>query len=107
MTTFVLKIDPALLENPDADLRYLLPQMLCETSNGVLQDDGYDYTARQEMLLFFLSSDGAKGAAVITDFIETVRVAGNNLRGAVVAAQENNGTHDVFYPRDFLGEFVS
>ena len=106
MTTLVLKIDPARLENPDADLRYVLPRTLCEYSRGVLQDDGYDYSSRQEMLLFFLADDSANGAAIITDFIENARVLENDLRGAVVAARENGAGYEVFYPHDFRGEFT-
>ncbi len=44
MPTILLELDPQLLANPDADLRYVVPELLCERSGGLLVSDGYEYT---------------------------------------------------------------
>ncbi|MBD5541752.1 MAG: hypothetical protein HDR00_11305 [Lachnospiraceae bacterium] len=43
MQTIIIVLDPAKLENPDLDLRYCIPDRIEEVSNGVIQDNGYDY----------------------------------------------------------------
>jgi len=40
--SIVIQLDPKLLVNPDADLRYLLPDLIVERSQGSIADDGYD-----------------------------------------------------------------
>jgi hypothetical protein len=47
MTKLVVRLDPRRLDNPDADIRYLIPDMLAERSAGVISDDGYDYVGEQ------------------------------------------------------------
>lgn len=43
MQTIVIVLNPAKLENPDLDLCYCIPDRIEEVSNGVIQDNGYDY----------------------------------------------------------------
>jgi hypothetical protein len=43
MEKLVLKLDAAKLKNPDLDLRYVIPDLLTECSNGNIKDNGYDY----------------------------------------------------------------
>ena len=51
-----ITLDPSKLSNPDADLRYTIPEIAEEISNNELQDDGYDYDDDNNMIIF-LSSD--------------------------------------------------
>lgn len=43
METIVIKLNPELLENPDLDLRYKIPDRIEELSNKKIMDNGYDY----------------------------------------------------------------
>lgn len=45
------------MENPDADLRYTVPDRLAEVSSGILTDSGYDYEEGTDAMLIYLSTD--------------------------------------------------
>ena len=43
MKNLVLTLDPEKLQNPDLDLRYVIPDLLSARSDGNIRDNGYDY----------------------------------------------------------------
>lgn len=43
MQTIVVKLDPALLANPDLDLRYEIPEAIEAYTQGQIVERGYDY----------------------------------------------------------------
>lgn len=107
MATVVVRLDPRLLDNPDADIRYRLPDLLAEQSAGVIADDGYDYAGEGPLLILFLKASKLKAALTcVLDVVENVRVLGNDLRPAAVVAVERDGGHSVVYPPDFSGPFL-
>jgi hypothetical protein len=107
MPTIIVRLNPQLLDNPDADIRYRLPDLLAERSGGVISDDGYDYVGDEPLLVLFLKASKLKPAlACVLDVIQNVRVLGNDLRRAVVVAVRRRGGHDVAYPPDFAGPFL-
>ncbi len=107
MPTITLRLDPQLLDNPDADIRYRLPDLLVERSRGVISDDGYDYVGTQPLLVLFLKTSKLKQAlACVLDVIENVRVLDNDLRRGVVVAIERSGGREVIYPPGFKGPFL-
>jgi hypothetical protein len=95
-----------MLENPDADIRYDLPDFLNKRSNGNIGGDGYDYVGPDMMLLFLEVRDVQQAVACIVDVIENVRFLENDLRKGAVAAIETDGGHEVFYPADFKGPLI-
>jgi hypothetical protein len=107
MHTIVVRLDPQLLDNPDADMRYRLPDLMAERSGGAIIDDGYDYVGKQRFLVLFLKASDLQAAlACVVDVVENVRVLNNNLRRGVVVAVEANGCYQVVYPVGFEGEFL-
>src|SRR5262245_48205970 len=107
MATLVLRLDPRLLDKPDADIRYLLPDLLAERSGGVITDDGYDYVGAGPLLVLFLKASKLKPAlACVLDVIENVRLLGNDLRQGVAVAVERRGGHEVVFPPGFEGPFL-
>lgn len=42
MGEIAIRLDPGKLANPDADLRYLIPDRIEELSKGKLRNEGYD-----------------------------------------------------------------
>ncbi len=56
MARIVIRLDSQKLDNPDADIRYLLPRLLAERSGGAISDDGYDYVGPDSQLILFLKT---------------------------------------------------
>jgi len=105
MATIVLKLDPERLENPDADLRYLVPDFLAQRSEGVIADDGYDYLENYEMVIFLQVTDVARASEIILQVLATERIHGNDLRPGCTVGVERDGTYEVIFPPGFQGEF--
>ncbi len=85
MPTILIRLEPARLANPDADLRYVLPDRLVEASRGRLRDDGFDYEDGTDAMLVFLAADDL--AAVLPDVIDLLEnhdVLGNRLADAAI-----------------------
>jgi hypothetical protein len=107
MDTIAIKLDPALLTNPDADMRYTLSDILAERSGGMIKDDGYDYVGPSDATVVFLKvSDLERATSCITDVIANVRVLENDLRPAATVAIRRGDKFEVIYPADSRGEFV-
>jgi hypothetical protein len=107
----VIKLDPATMSNPDLDIRYSLPDLLIERSNGNLKDDGFDYDhskPKPALLLFMTTNDLEADLSVVIDVIEHVRVLENELqRVAVVAVERASGASEVVYPQAGQGQFLA
>jgi hypothetical protein len=81
MASIVLKLDPARLTNRDLDIRYVLPDLLAEGSDGLLEDGGYDYEEGSNRLLIYLdTTDLEKAVPYVSNFLSTTIVMGNDLR---------------------------
>src|SRR5207247_2223144 len=103
----VLRLDPPFLDNPDADIRYRLPELLAARSAGVISGDGYDYVGQQPLLILFLkASDLSLALDCVVDVVENVRALDNDLRPAAVVAVERDGAYEVIYPPDFAEPFL-
>mgnify|MGYP001107229275 CR=1 FL=1 len=92
MPTILLRLDPSAFDNPDADIRYMLPDLLAERSGGTISDNGYDYVDLGEttfLVLFLKTADLQPALACVMDVIESVRVLNNDLRLGVVVAVES------------------
>src|SRR4051812_36032468 len=99
MPTIAIRLDPQELENPDADLRYRLPELFNERSGGTITDDGYDYVGSQPLMVLFLKAAKLPSAlACVVDVIENVPVLGCNLRPGTVVAVERKSGYEVVYP---------
>ena len=107
MDTIAIKLDPAQLANPDADMRYALPDLLVERSGGVIKDDGYDYIGPSNAMVVFLKvTDVERAISCITDVIANVQVLENDLRTAVTVALQRGDKFEVIYPADSREEFL-
>ena len=106
MPTIAIQLDPTLLDNPDLDIRYELPDLLAERSHGLIRDDGYDYVRDDQLLAVFLETTDVEAALVlILDVIHNVRLLENDLgQGTVIGVLRDN-RYDVVYPPGFAGEF--
>jgi hypothetical protein len=106
MPTIVIRLDPQLLSNPDLDIRYALPELLNQRSNGLINDGGYDYTGPGPFLMLFLETSETKASITcILDVIENIRVMDNDLGPAAVVAIQKDRGNEVVFPADFNGVF--
>ena len=112
MPSIVIRLDPGKLANPDADLRYEVPDLLAARSDGVLADDGYDYeTDGDAMQIYLRTADIERGLAMVIEFVEAERLHGNDLTAAVtVGISDEPGpvatAFRIVYPRGIVGTIV-
>ena len=105
MPSILIRLDPGRMDNPDTDLRYLIPDRLVETSNGILQANGYDYEdGTQAMLLHLSTTDLAAAVPFVIELLENEVICGNRLAEAsrVSTSPDDNAEFDgdsrVVYP---------
>jgi hypothetical protein len=110
MATIILKLHPEHLENPDADLRYIVPDILAERSEGVIWDSNisaFDYLeGTNEMVLYLEVMDVARASQVILETLAGERIMGNDLLPGCTVAIERADGYEVIFPPDFAGEFT-
>lgn len=91
MATIVIELDPAELENPDLDLRYLVPDLLIARCEGMFADAGYDYSGDpdcQKLLIYLSTSDPKRSVASIREVLAAERPLGNDLSGVLIRTEE-------------------
>ena len=87
MPTVVIQINPALLSNPDLDIRYVLLDIIKENSGSLLSDDGFDYGRTSDRLTVFLRTLNVEAAIPVVLKALEVEILGNCLleEGVIVA----------------------
>ena len=106
MNTIAIKLRSERLLNPDADIRYTLPDLLIERCRGIISDGGYDYVGDSNDLVIFLNvSDLKKAMACIDDVFSNILVLGNDLRNGAVVAIERDGKYEVVFPPNSEEDF--
>ncbi len=107
MNCMAIRLDSDRLANPDADLRYILPDFLAERSAGVIQEDGYDYVGPTNLMVIYLQvSDLERARGIIVDVLENVRVMENDLRPGTLVAEQRGEKFVVVYPSGCQEEFL-
>lgn len=110
MPTIVIRLDPAALADPNADLRYQIPDLLEARTDGLLRDDGYDYERDTDAMLIFLKTEhpGAASDAVAAFLASSTELLGQDLSGATQAGASEADPADVrecllFFPPEKVG----
>jgi len=87
MPSICIRLDPDLLPNTTADVRYELPALLVERSAGAIREDGYDYGKASYRMFVFLDVDDIETALpVILDVLENVPIPNEILGPAALVA---------------------
>jgi hypothetical protein len=91
MASIVIRLDPGLLKNPDADLRYEIPDLISERSGGLVEASGYDYEPDGNAMQIYLETSDIRSAIeLIIQFLENEHLHGNDLsRGAQIGVNES------------------
>ncbi len=102
MQTIIIVLDPEKLENPDLDLRYLIPDRIEEVSNGAIQDNGYDYIETEgrqlgsSLLGVWLETESAaENWPLIVKLFQEEKFLENDLSKSVEIFISENDTEDV------------
>ncbi|HZS38130.1 MAG TPA: hypothetical protein VFF06_14935 [Polyangia bacterium] len=96
MPTIVIRIDPEKLEDADLDLRYEIPELLTQRSQGLLSDAGYTHEWDSDALLLFLETkDVTGGLPFVIALLENDRLHGNDLAAAAMIASSEREVTDV------------
>ena len=94
MSAIVISMDSRKMENPDLDIRYLLPDRIEEWSEGAVSDDGYDYVDEEgHILAVWLETEDAEGWwPKIVELLKAEKIEENDLsQSAQVLISEESG----------------
>ena len=98
MQTIIISMDSRKMENPDLDIRYILPDRIEEWSKGAVRDNGYDYIGTSgDILAVWLETESAEEWwPKIVELLKTERFEENDLsRSAqVLVSQEDAAEYD-------------
>lgn len=104
----IVRLDLVRLSNPDADLRYVIPDRLAAKSNNAISDAGYDYGSGESppMFIFLQAENVDQAVPQAIDLLSTERLFGNDLTQGTVVAVEGEDGYRVVYPQEFDGIFT-
>ena len=94
MAAIVISMDSRKMENPDLDIRYILPDRIEEWSGGAVTDDGYDYVDEDgHILAVWLDTEDAEGWwPKVVELLKTEQFMDNDLsQSALVLISEESG----------------
>ncbi len=94
MAAIVISMDSRKMENPDLDIRYILPDRIEEWSGGAVTDDGYDYVDEDgHILAVWLETEDAEGWwPKVVELLKAEQFMDNDLsQSALVLISEGSG----------------
>lgn len=94
MPAIVISMDSRKMENPDLDIRYLLPDRIEAWSGGAVSDDGYDYVDEEGHILgVWLATEDAEGWwPKVVELLKIEKFCENDLsRSALVLISGESG----------------
>jgi hypothetical protein len=100
MPSVLIRLDPRRMENPDTDLRYVIPNRLAELSNGILTDSGFDYEEGTDAMLIYLSTENLNAALpFVIELLEKEMIHDNRLADSATVG--TSPLDEVERPADF------
>ncbi len=80
METIVVVLNSRIMENPDLDIRYALPELLEAYTQGELCDNGcYDYITSEELGIWLSTKSAKDSYQKVLTFLEEHLIYGNHL----------------------------
>lgn len=100
-------LNPSKLQNPDADIRYRLPEILELRTEGRVSDGGYDYSTdlADPRLFFFLYAVDETDVLLVVKAMESIELLGNAPTKGTVVALEKGEDFVIRWPED-VGEIL-
>lgn len=82
MQTIIITLDSGKMDNPDLDIRYILPDRIDEYTDGQITDNGFDYITRDIMGIWLETEDAAESVDKVISLIESEEILDNDLSSA-------------------------
>ena len=79
MQTILILLDSEKMENPDLDIRYLLPDRIDEYTDGQIRDNGYDYLDGDVMGIWLETEDAEANVEKVIELITSEQILENDL----------------------------
>jgi len=79
MQTIIIRLYPEKFENADLDLRYYIPGRKEEITNGLIQDNGYDYLEDNALALWLQTETALSAYPAIVKLFKEETFMGNDL----------------------------
>lgn len=97
MGSIMIKLRPSELTNPDADLRYVIPDKISGLMDNRVIDDGYDYLDDEfTTMAIFLKSDNIKDDVKgLLEILKNESFIGNNIYETAVVSICDKNTDDL------------
>lgn len=90
MPTIIIKLYPDKLENPDLDLRYLIPDRIEEYTHGAVTDNGYDYLDKNALGIWLAAETAGESYQSVIELIKNEHFLNNDLsKSAELYISEN------------------
>ncbi len=92
MQTILITLDSTKMNNPDLDIRYMLPDRIDEYTGGTVTDNGYDYLDGNVMAIWLETEDAVANAEKVISLIESEEILENDLTkaAAVYVSEEDS-----------------
>jgi len=102
MGSIVIKINPGKLVNPDAGIRYLIPDKIKDLTSGKITDDGYAYLEDEvsSMAIYLRSNDPEEDVKAVCEILRNNVFEGNQIYD-VSEIFVSNMTADELDERDY------
>lgn len=102
MISITIKLFPERMDNPDLDIRYVLPDLIATRSGNAVKGKGYDYGEGDDIemppLLLFLGAEREEYLRYVMDVVTGDEVLGNNLVLAAEVYVELEGQSTRVFP---------
>jgi len=89
MQTIIITLDSRKMDNPDLDIRYILPDRIDEYTDGQITDNGFDYITGDIMGIWLETENASENVDKVISLIESEEILDNDLsRAAEVLISE-------------------
>lgn len=107
MGSIGIKLDSSKMNNPDLDLRYIIPDKIEGLTKGAVKDDGYDYSADKtnSIIIFLNCVNPKKYVNEVLDILRNEDFLDNNIYEVGVVAIDDGEGYKVIHPSNYEGNF--
>ena len=82
MQTIIITLDSRKMDNPDLDIRYILPDRIDEYTDGQITDNGFDYITGDIMGIWLETENATENVDKVISLIESEEILDNDLSRA-------------------------
>jgi len=82
MQTIIITLDSRKMDNPNLDIRYILPDRIDEYTDGQITDNGFDYITGDIMGIWLETENASENVDKVISLIESEEILDNDLSRA-------------------------